>query len=698
MISLPNLSDFSFGELSPRFQGQPANPIYRKGGLSFVNFRPRRQGGFDKCPGTLVQGHTATDASARVMKWVINQNTRYVVEFTNNLIRFWKWSSGALTYLTGQDIVSTYLTAELNAMQFAWSYPYMFIAHPNHAPYMMTWASGDTFTGKDIVFSGANVQHFTGTISLTTTVTLTVGSLNPDISGGATYNNYVGKAITGAGIPKNTTISSVSSSTVFAISNASTNGSGIALTISDPYLSGQTPALPFQTSGNFPSVVATAFQRLFFANTNNDPLGFWGSVVGFFDSEGNVQMGTYETVTYQSPQMNLDANGQPTTQPPSYTTTTLSEDIVGDADGMYFDINSDKNDQIQWIAPDVDLFIGTANGLWVMPAQATANNVSVTVVSRIGSDQIQGAMVEGGCTFVTPYGRRVGQIGWQGIYNPWVPPDDLTFYAEHLFNKKTVVMWDFQQNPETMLWFLTSDGYIVALLMDTAHGVRAWWHRTTTGTITSLTVIPGDDRDIVVISVTRNGYNLVEILDNDNWYDTTQSNNGEVNANYLDSAVTKSSGVAFTSVTGLAHLDGLVVGMVGDGAYLGTATVSGGSVTLPVASKVAHVGLMFTATFQSMPLDMSDGQQATIGLPKSTVLAYMRFYNTLDCEVGLDTNNLSACPLGGVNATLANPAMFSGDEMEDIANETRSPAYVVVQSSLPLPCTVSALDPQVQTG
>ena len=691
-------SGFPLGEVSPQMFGDPAMPVYRRGLSECYNFKPLRQGGIAKVPGTLYCGHTASDATARLVSWVLDAANVYVLEFTNNLLRFWQWSGGTLAHVAGQDIVTTYATSELNDIQFGFHYPYLFMAHQNHAPAMITWASGPTFTLASIPFSGANPLHVTGTIATGTAVTLTVGSLTPDTPGGSTYNNYVGWAVTGSGVPAGTTISAVSGSTAFTLSQSATNATGVSLTLSAPYVSGSTPALPFQSSGNYPAVCSVAFQRLYFANTKNDPLGLWASAVGIFDSQMNVQMGTYETVQYQSSQMTVDSNGQPTAQPPVYTTTYTNSDNVFDADGIYYEVDSDKNDSVQWIAPSLDLFIGSASGLWVEKANASANTFSVQLVERSGSGSVPGRMVEGGVMFSSPYGRRLGQMGWHGVYNPWIPPDDITFFATHIFDKATIQVWDFQQHPETVVWFVVSDGTLVCLLLDNAHQVRAFFHRTTNGTVTSACVIRGDDRDVVALSVTRGAYNLVEIVDDDNWYDTTAPNDGQVNANFLDAAVTKTSSVAFTSVTGLDHLDGLTVGMVGDGAYLGTAVVSSGAVTLPTASKVAHVGLEFTSHFRSAPVDIGTPEQSTVGYSKGISVVYVRTLRALDAQVGPDASNLQQLELGGAVVGSANPAMFSGDEAVPFENEQATPAYVYFQSAKPLPCTILAFSAQTEVG
>ncbi len=694
--ALATLSDFTLGELSPRFLGMSDRPEYYQGCSLLKNWMPARQGGLRLRPGTVYQGESASNAVSRLIPFVIDTSTAFIVELTADLMRFWKWNGTGLTHVSGQDIVTTYTSAELIQIQYAANFPYLFLVHPNHPPAMVTWASGDTFTSADIPFSGSNVGFFTATITGGTAVALTVGALTPDIPGGATYNNYVGSAVTGSGVLTGTTVASVTDSTHFTLSGAATNASGVALAVSQPYILNSTPALPFQSSGNYPSAVCVAFQRCFFANTNNNPLGVWASVVGMWDANGNMQMGTYETVQYQDPQMNVDSNGQPTAQPPTYTTTYENHNIIGDADGIYVTINSDRNDQVQWIAPDVDLFLGTASGLWVTPASSTANNISFQLVNRQGSAPVQSSMVGGGCVFAQLYARRVGQVGWQGIYNPWIPPDDLTFFADHIFQTQPIVQWDHADNPETMIYFLRNDGTIAALLMDDAHKVRGWWQLTTGGTINSVAVITGSDRDVLFMSVTRNSNNTIEMLASPDWYDTTKQNDGEETAVFLDAATVQTG--AATTVTGLSYLNGLTVGIVGDGAWQGTATVSGGSITLPTAvTRVAIAGVQYTATMQSMPIE---GQKGSLFVTffKATTKIYLRLLRAFSIQVGQDSSTLTTPVLPGVTVANVDPASFTGDLPVRVRQASRSPAYVLVEHTIGLPCEINAIQVESTMG
>ena len=61
-----------------------------------------------------------------------------------------------------------------------------------------------------------------------------------------------------------------------------------------------------------------------------------------------------------------------------------------------------------------------------------------------------------------------------------------------------------------------------------------------------------------------------------------------------------------SSVSGLWHLEGETVEVLGDGKVLSNATVSGGSITLSAASSYVVAGLPYTAHLKTLPLAVSD--------------------------------------------------------------------------------------------
>ena len=71
---------------------------------------------------------------------------------------------------------------------------------------------------------------------------------------------------------------------------------------------------------------------------------------------------------------------------------------------------------------------------------------------------------------------------------------------------------------------------------------------------------------------------------------------------HCDSAVIQTSGTAKTTWTGLDHLEGKTVTLKGGGVWLGTATVSGGSVTVPDPVSDLEAGLPRAWRYESMPV------------------------------------------------------------------------------------------------
>lgn len=688
-VQTPLISDFALGELTPRMSGRIDQPAYYKGCSLLQNFMPMEQGGFRKRPGTILIGGTSNNNTARLYELVVSTSNAFIVEFSLNKIRFWSVGNNTATYVSGQDITTTYTAAEVFQLQFAWSFPYLFITHQNHPVAVITYAAGPTFSYAAAKFVGVTPTYFTASTHSNTTLD-TISPANMTAAN-------IGQAVTGAGIAPGTTIASINSASSVVLSTAATaTAAGVNVALSTIPVGDS--ALPFQSTTNYPRCCAIGFQRLFFGNTQTNPLGFWGSIAGIFDQNSNIQMGPYEITSYQTIQMITNASGQPATTPPGYQTVTQSTTVVGDSDGIEATVSSTTDDEILWIVPSFDLVIGTAVSEWVMPSDSTANTFTFSLVSATGSTPLQGSMVGGGLIYVRTFGRKVARMQWQGLFNTYLPPEDLTFFAEHLFYPNNVVQFDFQQNPEQVLWFVRSDGVCVVCQLNDTYGVRAWWRFVTNGTINSVAVVPGANRDYVFLSIARNsGGNAVttiELLDDPDWYNPADSNGNEVVADYMDcSAYATGSGI--TTISGLAALNTMTVQCIGNGEYLGTAVVSGGSVTLPNnpgGLTTARAGLGFTAEMQTMRIEAAASYGTSQTKIKAIPRVAVRWYNTLDGQLGPDTSNLHPANFDNT----VQPNLYTGDDIVPVEVDYNTNSYVVIQSTLPLPCTVNAIVPEVE--
>ncbi len=707
------ISDFSAGEVAPWFFGKTQNPVYYKSASQMINFMPRAQGGFRKAPGTIFCGHTKTDQVAQFYAIKISATQSYLLEFTNNLVRFWSFTGGTLTYIGGQDIVTTYTTAQLPQLQFAWMYPDIFIAHQSHAPARIRYSAGPTFAMQNINFVTTSFT-FTGNIvagSLSqisgivltapagqqTAVALPIPSSSQ--SGLWLLTDTAGKVATGTYItqvyPSAVASQNIPAATALLSAAASGASAGDTFTLTQA-------TIPFQSSGNYPRCVAVAYQRVFFANTANDPEDIWSSIVGVWDSgdpigaAGNMNVNLFEGVTNPVSVMVTDTNGNPTTNPPTMQNQQTTQNAVSDSDGINVTL-AETESELLWIAPAHDLIVGAADGELVIPANTgssvgiSPNTISDTMVSKMGSSAIQGSVLVQGMVFVQLGGMNVFELNWQGAYNTYAPPSALSYFSEHLFLGNPITAWDYAQAPETVGYFLRTDGTLAVLNYNPQKGLMAWWQfKTRAGdVITSGAVMTGPSGDTLFLAVTRGAYNYIEMMSNPNWTDVRTSC-------YLHAATQTS--VLSATIAVDASFNGVTMGIIGDGKYLGTAVPVGGVLTLPGGVKATYItaGLLpVTPIVKTMPVS-PDGQYGP-GVSDIKAIEHIGLilYNTLDIQVGIDGSQLQNCfEVLAVNGV--NPIPYSGQpEPVPIPQSLERECIFDIQSQNPLPCEVTAVVAEV---
>jgi hypothetical protein len=92
---------------------------------------------------------------------------------------------------------------------------------------------------------------------------------------------------------------------------------------------------------------------------------------------------------------------------------------------------------------------------------------------------------------------------------------NMSVLSSHLFSWKTsrnappanrlVKRLAYQQEPDSLLWFVLEDGTAVTCTYIAEHEVVAWARQETTGTIGDVTCVPGDGYDEAWFAVRRNG-------------------------------------------------------------------------------------------------------------------------------------------------------------------------------------------------
>jgi len=197
---------------------------------------------------------------------------------------------------------------------------------------------------------------------------------------------------------------------------------------------------------------------------------------------------------------------------PFYTREILSDEYPTPDCGFTFEIASDMNDSIRWLAVNKGLIIGTETAEWIVPPGVHATSIQASLNSRFGSDKIQGTAMGDATVFF--------QAGKKSLVEYYIPQADNNFRANNMamlspqmLSESPAVEFDFVSAPHTKLFVTREDGTAATLLYERGTGTFAWSRMTTAGMIRSIAVLPGTDgNDDVYLLVQRAGGWFLERL------------------------------------------------------------------------------------------------------------------------------------------------------------------------------------------
>ena len=134
--------------------------------------------------------------------------------------------------------------------------------------------------------------------------------------------------------------------------------------------------------------------------------------------------------------------------------------------------------------------------------------------------------------------------------------------------------------------------------------------------------------------------------------------------------------------------------MVGDGVYLGTATVSGGAVTLGASASYVVVGLPYTADIETLDLDVQ-GSDVRDKLKRVHALTVLLDKSSRQFTAGPDVNHLTRYTIPSTDTTEKN---YTGQVELAVVSTFKKPGRVFIRQDRPLPITILGLIPQAEIG
>ena len=368
-----------------------------------------------------------------------------------------------------------------------------------------------------------------------------------------------------------------------------------------------------------------------------------------------------------------------------------------DSDGVSFTLDSGTQNKIKWLISAKGLCVGTMGNEWTVTGSTqdalTPMNILAQRQTSKGSEGIEPQSIEGKTLFIERFGRNVNEFAYNYAldYSGGYETNNITVLAPHLTKDYSITSWAYQQTPSSIIWCVRGDGDLLGLTYQRQHKVIGWHSHDTLGAFLASACIPGTEREdqlwVVVKRILPSG-NKFYIEQLDTMFDSEEAEW----ARFLDSSVTY-LGTAISTVTGLSHLEGMKVSVLGDGAIMPDKTVASGQISLPYAATHITVGLPYTSEVVPCLPDPEQKDGSTLGRMQQVAFLNLELYQTIGLEVGryktADPSDPEELIFRTSTDHIGTPvALFTG--MKTIAfvegwdNKTR----YFIRTSTPLPMTI----------
>lgn len=728
MVSIRSLQkSFNGGELTPEFFGRVDDAAFQTGLALCRNFIPAPHGPAANRPGTMfVRESKSSLLRSCVRPFAYSTTQTMVLEFGDGYVRFHTQGatllagtataySGAASYVIGDlvslggvnyynilgctgvsppnatnwyplpstayEIPTPYAAADVFDIHYVQSADVLTLAHPSYAPRELRRLGATKWVLSTINFA-PSLGAPTAT-SATATVTgtgLTTQSYVITAEGGAAGDESLQSNIVSCSNNLNAVASyntivwvSLAGATrynVYKFDNGLFGfiGQTTGTTFVDDNIVAdlsQTPpenVNPFAGAGDYPAAVTYFEQRRGFGGTLNAPQNMWLTKSG---TESNLQ----------------------------YSIPTRDDDSIA------FKVSAREANTIRHLVPLQNLIMLTSSAEWritsISTDALTPASLNVKPQSYVGASNVQPVVVNNNLVFAAARGGHVREMtfAYQTATIGAYQTNDLCLRAAHLFDGFTIVDMAFAKSPQPIVWFVSDSGKLLGLTYVPEEKIAAWHQHDTDGTIESCcTVAEGaEDALYLVVNRTIGGVTkrYIERLASRRFTDPAD-------AFFVDAGLTY-VGAPTLVLTGLGHLEGKTVSILGDASVRPQAVVVGGSITLDQEASKAQVGLQITADLQTLPLAF-EAPALGQGRMKNVNKVWLRVFASSGIFAGPQFDRLTEAKIRTTEPFGAPPALKTTEISINLTNEWATSGQVCVRQSDPLPLTLVALSMEAAIG
>lgn len=313
-----------------------------------------------------------------------------------------------------------------------------------------------------------------------------------------------------------------------------------------------------------------------------------------------------------------------------------------DDDAIFTTISSRKLNNIVDVFPGRNLQIFTSGSEFTVNiSPVTPDTITITPQTSHGSLNLEAKEIDGATIFIDRNGKSLKEYLFSFNEDAYTT-NDTSVLSPELINTPAdlAILGGTSSDNANWVFIVNNDGGATVLNTLRDQDINGFTKWTTSGFITNVSVV--DDELYMVNKRTVGG---VESHFIERWsFD-----------HLLDNSIKISTGGGVSTLTGLEHLEGELVRIIGDGSVLTDKTVSSGSITLEEDEEFHsefEVGLSFVPTFSTMPINTSIGSGQNQMRLKKLVKMNIRVINTSGLVIegipvpvrSLSVNELDSAP------------------------------------------------------
>lgn len=294
-----------------------------------------------------------------------------------------------------------------------------------------------------------------------------------------------------------------------------------------------------------------------------------------------------------------------------------------DDEGIDVTLDTDQVNAITAVYSGRHLQIFTTGGEFSMQdSPITPSKSAVRRETLFGSGAVPPKNIDGAVIFVDRTGKSVREFLFSYNEDSYTA-GTVSLLASHLLNAPVDmdVLKGTATDDANYVYFVNGDGTVGVYNTLRSQEVSGWTKWTTSGEIESVAVVVDDVYFIVKRTINGSVVRHLEQLDS-----TT----------YTDANKTVVLGSPGTAVTGLAHLNGQSSRVRADGEVRANATPSSGAITLAETATTIEVGLDYTTTIITMPINMDFQDGPTLTRKKRIVKVVPNVYQSLGMSINGD--------------------------------------------------------------